>query len=113
MSARVLKGDRRYETFHQDALKIVNATDRIPAPELIGTTVFNFWQDPTNVRGLWRRTTAQSYATAAPAWETVLDLDKLATAEGKNWIWHGANCPPPEYRRCLISLSNGGEDAKQ
>ena len=44
-SLAVLKGDPRYETFHQDALTIVNATDRIPAPDLIGTTVYNFWQD--------------------------------------------------------------------
>jgi len=110
-SLAVLKGDPRYETFHQEALKIVNATDRIPDPDLIGNTVYNFWQDPTNVRGLWRRTTPQSYATAAPAWETVLDLDKLSADEKANWVWHGANCPPPHYRRCLIGLSDGGEDA--
>ena len=29
-SLAVLKGDPRYEAFHQEALKIVNATDRIP-----------------------------------------------------------------------------------
>ena len=56
-SLAILKGDPRYETFHQEALKIVNATDRIPEPGLIGETIYNFWQDPTNVRGLWRRTT--------------------------------------------------------
>jgi prolyl oligopeptidase len=110
-SLAVLKGDARYETFHQEALKIVNATDRIPAPDLIGATVYNLWQDPTNVRGLWRRTTSASYATAAPAWETVLDLDKLSADEKANWVWHGANCPPPTYRRCLVGLSDGGEDA--
>ena len=107
-----LKNDPRYEALHQEALTIVNATDRIPAPELIGHTVFNFWQDPTNVRGLWRRTTQQSYATATPAWETVLDLDKLSADENANWNWGGANCPPPRYQRCLVYLSDGGEDAK-
>jgi prolyl oligopeptidase len=110
-SLAVLKGDPRYETFHQDALKIVNAADRIPMPDQIGGTIYNFWQDPTNVRGLWRRTSPESYATAAPAWESMLDLDRLAAAEQKNWIWHGANCPPPNYRHCLIGLSDGGEDA--
>ena len=80
-SLAVLKGGARYEPFHQEALKIVNATDRIPGPELIGKAVFNYWQDPTNVRGLWRRTTEDSYATAAPAWETVIDLDALGAAE--------------------------------
>jgi prolyl oligopeptidase len=110
-SLAVLKGDPRYETFHQEALKIVNAADRIPAPDQIGASIYNLWQDPTNVRGLWRRTTAESYATAAPAWETVLDLDKLSADEKANWVWKGANCPPPTYRRCLVVLSDGGEDA--
>jgi prolyl oligopeptidase len=107
-----LKNDPRYETLHQEALTIVNATDRIPAPDLIGHAVFNFWQDPANVRGLWRRTTPARYATAAPAWETVLDLDKLSADEKANWVWGGANCPPPHYKRCLVYLSDGGEDAK-
>ena len=110
-SLAILKGDARYERFHQEALKIVNATDRIPEPGLIGKTIYNFWQDPTNVRGLWRRTTQESYATAAPAWETVIDLDALSTAEKANWVWKGANCPPPHYARCLVQLSDGGEDA--
>ena len=110
-SLAVLKGDPRYAGFHEDALKIVNATDRIPMPEQIGETVFNFWQDPTHVRGIWRRTNPASYATATPDWETVIDLDQLAASEKKNWVWHGANCPPPDYRRCLVSLSDGGEDA--
>jgi prolyl oligopeptidase len=110
-SLAVLKGDPRYETFHQEALKIVNAADRIPMPDQIGGQIYNFWQDPTNVRGLWRRTTPASYAAAAPAWETVLDLDKLSADEKANWVWKGANCPPPSYKRCLVVLSDGGEDA--
>ena len=56
-SLAVLKGDPRYEAFHEAALKIVNASDRIPMPDQIGASIYNFWQDPTNVRGLWRRTT--------------------------------------------------------
>ena len=110
-SLAVLKGDPRYESFHQDALKIVNAADRIPTPDQIGRHIYNFWQDPTNVRGLWRRTTPAAYAGAAPAWESVLDLDKLSAAEKANWVWKGANCPPPTYKRCLVVLSDGGEDA--
>ena len=110
-SLAVLKGDPRYEPLHQDALKIVNATDRIAYPSLIGRAVFNFWQDPVNVRGLWRRTTQADYATAAPNWETVLDIDALSKTEKANWVWKGANCPPPNYDRCLVSLSDGGEDA--
>ncbi len=112
-SLAVLKGDPRFEPLHQDALKIVNATDRIASPSLIGHGVYNFWQDPTNVRGLWRRTTPADYAAAAPKWETVLDIDALSRAEKANWVWKGANCPPPNYNRCLLSLSDGGEDASE
>lgn len=110
-SLAVLKADPRYEGLHQDALKIVNATDRIAYPGLIGHDVFNFWQDPTNVRGLWRRTSQADYANPEPKWETVLDLDALSKAEKANWVWKGANCPPPRYDHCMVYLSNGGEDA--
>lgn len=107
----VLEADRRYAGFLAEALKIVNATDRIAAPTFIGAGVYNFWQDPTNVRGLWRRTTPASYNSGAPQWETVLDLDTLSKSENANWVWSGAYCPSPTFDRCLISLSDGGEDA--
>ena len=35
----------------------------------------------------------------------------LAKAEGENWVWGGATCLGPAYRRCLVSLSRGGADA--
>jgi len=109
-SLALLKADARYGPLHEAALKLVNATDRIPYPALVGTAVYNFWQDEKNVRGLWRRTSQESYATAEPVWETVLDLDALAKAEAKDWVWSGFSCPPP-HRRAMVSLSAGGEDA--
>ena len=63
------------------------------------------------MRGIWRVTTPADYATANPHWRTVLDLDAVARAENANWVWHGATCLPPSYTRCLVSLSDGGEDA--
>ena len=41
----------------------------------------------------------------------MLDLDALAAADKANWVWKGAQCARPAERRCLISLSDGGEDA--
>ena len=38
-------------------------------------------------------------------------LAHLAAAEGENWVWKGADCLPPDYRRCVVSLSRGGADA--
>ena len=110
-SLAVLEKDPRFAPLQQDALKIVDATDRIPLPAFRGGAIYNMWQDQTQVQGLWRRTTLKSYQTDHPAWETVLDLDALSKAEGKTWVWKGANCLKPDERLCLVTLSDGGEDA--
>jgi prolyl oligopeptidase len=107
----VLEGDPRFAGLQTDALDIAEASDRIPVPSFIGGAVYNFWQDADHVRGLWRRTTVEDYARPTPAWAPVLDLDALAKAEGANWVYHGADCEWRAERRCLISLSDGGEDA--
>lgn len=107
----VLEKDPRFEVYYADALKIAEAKDRIPAPGFIGDDIYNFWQDPDHVRGILRRTTFESYQSATPQWTTVLDIDALSKAEGANWVYEGANCLWPEERYCLVSLSDGGEDA--
>ena len=111
-SLGVLQGDPRYEGLHQQALDLVQSRDRIPSPSFTHDGhVDNFWQDAEHVRGIWRRTTLDSYRTDAPQWETILDIDALSAAEGANWVYKGASCLPPDERYCLISLSNGGKDA--
>jgi len=110
-SLGVLEGDPRFATLNAQALEIVNATDRIPSPSFWAGGISNYWQDAVNVRGLWRRTSVDSYASAAPAWETVLDVDALARSEGKNWVFRGGNCLEPDERYCLVQLSDGGKDA--
>ncbi|MBD3833009.1 prolyl oligopeptidase family serine peptidase [Brevundimonas bullata] len=106
-----LTGDRRYEPFRQQAEAILTATDRIPGVNFVGEGLGNFWQDAANPKGVWRRTTLDSYRTAAPQWETLLDIDALAKAEGRDWVFKGANCLAPDESRCLINLSDGGKDA--
>jgi len=111
-SLPVLQNDPRYEGLHQSALDIVNARDRIPGVSFSGDgTLGNFWQDAEHVRGLWRRTSVDSFRTADPVWETVLDVDALARAEGQNWVYKGATCLAPDDRYCLVQLSDGGKDA--
>ena len=106
-----LEADPRFETYRAQTLAILEAPDRIPAPTFRGQHVDNFWRDERNTHGLWRRTTLDSYRTASPRWETVLDLDALSRTEGKNWVWGGADCLQPAYDRCLVSISDGGSDA--
>jgi prolyl oligopeptidase len=110
-SLGTLQADPRYKQFEARALEILQAKDRIPFVSITPTGLYNFWQDEKNVRGVWRRTTLASYRTADPQWETVLDVDALAAAEGANWVYQGSSCLPPEDTRCLIFLSNGGKDA--
>ena len=107
----VLQSDPRFAQAYADAVAVGEAKDRIPYPEIVAGRVYNFWQDATHVRGIWRRTSLADYRNAEPAWETVLDIDALAKADGKSWVFHGADCNSPSERRCLIDLSDGGEDA--
>ena len=111
-SLGVLQGDARYADLEAKALAILNAKDRVPGVSFAGDgSLRNFWQDADHVRGLWRKTTLESYRTAEPAWETILDIDALSKAENANWVFKGAGCLPPDETRCLITLSNGGKDA--
>jgi prolyl oligopeptidase len=107
----VLEHDQRYPALYADALTIVQAQDRIPEPRFLAGDIYNFWQDAQHVRGIWRKTSLADYRNPAPTWSTVLDLDAQARAESANWFWKGADCLRPAERLCLISLSDGGEDA--
>jgi prolyl oligopeptidase len=107
----ILQADPRYQTYYEEALKIATSKERIPYGSIRNGHVYNFWQDETHERGLWRRIKLADYAKAAPAWETILDIDALAKTEEANWVYKGANCLPPDNVSCLVSLSNGGKDA--
>ena len=107
----VLEARSEYKPIYKRTLEILDSKEKIPTPALHGETVYNFWKDDVHERGIWRRTTVASYRTAAPQWETVLDVDALAKADGKAWVFHGADCLPPAHVRCMINLSPGGSDA--
>lgn len=107
----VLEKDPHFDTLYSEALKILEARDRIPSPEIAHGEVLNFWRDANHVRGIWRRTTLDSYQTESPQWTTILDLDELAKSEKANWDWKGSSFDEPQQTRCMVSLSEGGEDA--
>jgi prolyl oligopeptidase len=106
----VLQADPRYQADHDAVLKVLDATDRIPYGSIVRDKVFNFWQDAANPKGVWRWTTVADYANAAPHWETIVDVDKLAAGEHENWIWEGVTCTN-DLKRCLVMLSRDGGDA--
>ncbi|WP_271009210.1 prolyl oligopeptidase family serine peptidase [Paucibacter sp. B51] len=106
-----LQARPEYPGLRREMLDLLNASDRIPQISRKGAWVYNLWQDQNHKRGLWRRSSLGEYKKASPAWETVLDLDALGAAENESWVFAGAHCLAPEYRRCLISLSRGGSDA--
>ena len=106
-----LQADPRYERFFAQAEALLNAKDRIPYGSIRGPHIYNFWRDAGHVRGIVRRTSLESYRTAEPEWETVLDVDALAKAENENWVYKGIDWLAPGYERCLVKLSRGGTDA--
>ena len=100
-----------FKRIQKRTLEILDSEEKIAYVDKQGEYYYNFWRDAEHVRGIWRRTTLAEYRKADPAWETVLDVDALATAESENWVFSGADCLEPENRLCLLSLSRGGADA--
>ena len=113
-STRTLSELRERAEFAQirdEVRDVLDSRERIAQVAVHGDYLYNFWQDRTNPRGLWRRTTWAEYRKPQPVWEVVLDVDALARGEKENWVWKGAECLPPRGDRCLIALSRGGGDA--
>ncbi len=103
--------DERFEQMRTEALEVLDTDSRIPYVRRRGDWLYNFWRDAANPRGLWRRTTLDSYRTDAPDWEVVIDLDALAAHDEENWVWAGAKVIEPDHSLALITLSRGGSDA--
>ncbi|WP_338425123.1 prolyl oligopeptidase family serine peptidase [Sphingopyxis kveilinensis] len=101
-----------FEADRKRAREILDDDRQIAMPgEVMGDTITNFWRDAANPRGLWRQSPLDAYLAGKPEWSTLIDVDALGKAEGQSWVWHGADCLAPDYKRCLVSLSPGGTDA--
>ncbi len=96
----------------RDALRaLLDRPDNLPVPARRGGLLYNFWRDAAHPRGLWRRTTLESYRREAPDWDILLDLDAVAMTEGEDWVWQGAATLPPAHDRAILRLCRGGSDA--
>lgn len=95
-------------------LTVLDAADRIPMVTKRGEHYYNFWRDAQHPKGLWRRTSWESYQQQDPEWEILLDVDALAAAEGIDWVYSGAQMLRPatgsDYTRALVKLSPDGGD---
>ena len=100
-----------FETMRAEALEVLDTDARIPYVRRRGDHLYNFWRDAANPRGLWRRTTLDSYRSESPDWDVLIDVDGLAEADGENWVWAGAAVIETDHAVSLISLSRGGSDA--
>jgi len=108
-------GDPTGTEAYRRILGILDSKEKIPYVSRIGKWYYNFWQDEKHQKGLWRRTTLESYRSDSPRWEPVLDLDALAEKEGVSWVWGGYDVldegPGCMWDRALLTLSPGGSDA--
>ncbi|WAC90995.1 prolyl oligopeptidase family serine peptidase [Mycobacterium sp. Aquia_213] len=103
--------DADFERMRADALEVLDTDARIPYVRRRGEYLYNFWRDAANPRGLWRRTTLDSYRSDSPEWDVLIDVDQLGRADDEKWVWAGATVIEPEFTRALVNLSRGGSDA--
>jgi len=100
-----------FDALSDRLLEVIDSDDRIPIVSRHGAHYYNFWRDREHPRGLWRRTTLESYRSADTDWELLLDVDELGRREGAEWVFSGAKLLPHDYTRALVALSPDGGDA--
>ena len=109
--------DADYARLESRILEVLDSTDKIAMVGKHGDWYYNFWRDGQNPKGLWRRTSWESYRSGQPEWDVLLDVDALAAAEGEEWVFHGANFLRPAagepHRLALLALSPDGGDANR
>src|SRR5271167_4342265 len=92
-----------FERMRTEALEVLDTDARIPYVRRRGDYLYNFWRDATNPRGLWRRTTCESYRSDSPEWDVLIDVDELGRLDDQKWVWGGATVIEPEFTRALVS----------
>ncbi len=110
-SKDAIKSHPAYNNLFEKNLEILNSTERIAEPSIIGEYIYNFWQDQDYERGIWRRAGLKSYLSENPDWEIILNIDELSEKDNIKWVFKGAAGLYPDYDRFLINLSKGGGDA--
>ena len=109
-----LESDPRFDGLYRAALDALTSADRIPYPAFLGDRLANFWQDETHIRGLWRETSLASFRDAGARMADHCSTSmRCRPARGATGCFRAPHPLPPEYRRALVSLSDGGKDAAE
>lgn len=111
LSTARLKTDPLFPVIEKEILDIVTAKDKLPMFFFLHGYLYQYWQDQIHVRGQLKRIAVADFNAKKDNWEVAFDLDKLAKAEGQNWVWKSLNCYKKDQTKCLFFLSNGGKDA--
>jgi hypothetical protein len=82
-------GDPSSTPLYAKILSILDSQEKIPYLRKYNDLYYNFWQDHSNPRGVWRRISMESYLSSSPAWEVVIDFDELGRLEGESWVYKG------------------------
>ncbi|WP_027345076.1 prolyl oligopeptidase family serine peptidase [Hamadaea tsunoensis] len=100
-----------FDRLRREIHEVLDAEERVPLPTWRGAHLYDFRQDAAHPRGVWRRMTVEAFRAGESTWDTLLDVDATAAAEGESWVWKGARVLRPGHTRALVSLSRGGADA--
>lgn len=100
-----------FDSLTSRVLEVIDSDERLAIVTRHGQFLYNFWRDSGHPRGLWRRTTLESYRGEKVDWEILLDVDLLGRSEATEWVFSGAKLLPHDYTRALIALSPDGGDA--
>jgi prolyl oligopeptidase len=91
----------RFAGLRDEIKQVLDSTEKVAYPQLVGGMLENFWQDAEHPRGLWRRTTLEEYREPEPEWDVLVDIDALAEKRARV----GSTRVPRCYGRAVTGLS--------
>ncbi|MBM5570754.1 MULTISPECIES: prolyl oligopeptidase family serine peptidase [Deefgea] len=106
-----LERDPRFDRMRIAIANYAQNNQQIPYFAQYGEWLYHFFQSESQPRGVYRRTTYESYCSAETEWFVVFDLDALALQEEVDWYLAGISHCILAPERCLISLNISGSDA--
>lgn len=106
-----LENDKRFASMRDSIAEFAQNNQQIPYFSQHGDWLYHFYQSEAQPRGVYRRTTLDSYRRTNTEWQIVFDLDALAQQEELDWYLAGISHCIVAPERCLISLNIAGSDA--